>query len=100
MKILLLLILHVVYLAVIHTLNSPDAETKQVKCVSHVMDEIIPDGIASSDSEDGEHCYTTCSIRHTLHVTDHADHSHALYYNTVQISLLHMPALIINIILY
>ena len=29
-------------------------EVEEVKCVNSVMDEVIPDGIGSSDSDDGE----------------------------------------------
>ena len=44
------------YLAVQHacTPNSRDAEIEGVKCIDNVMDEVIPDGIGSSDSDDGE----------------------------------------------
>ena len=34
--------------------HSPDMEVEEVKCVNSVMDEVIPDGIGSSDSDDGE----------------------------------------------
>jgi hypothetical protein len=39
-----------------HSNNSPDAEVEEVKCINSVMDEVIPDGIGSSqsDSDDGE----------------------------------------------
>lgn len=37
-----------------HSLNSPDAEVEEVKCINKVMDEVVPDGIGSSDSDDGE----------------------------------------------
>ena len=37
-----------------HSHNSPDAEVEEVKCINKVMDEVVPDGIGSSDSDDGE----------------------------------------------
>ena len=37
-----------------HSYNSPDMEVEDVKCVNSVMDEVIPDGIGSLDSDDGE----------------------------------------------
>lgn len=50
----MIIFLHALQYVTLIYYNSPDAEVDEVKCVNKVMDEIIPDGIGSSDSDDGK----------------------------------------------
>ena len=67
----------------VHSDNSPDAEVEEVKCINKVMDEVVPDGIGSSDSDNGEmtinniniiiiiHFVVTCVHLHTIKFISH-----------------------------
>lgn len=52
----------------VHSDNSPDAEVEEVKCINKVMDEVVPDGIGSSDSDNGEMTINNINIIIIIHL--------------------------------